>query len=55
MSTIPTHIAIIMDGNRRWAKEHHLPEFMGHKRVADDILEPLIEHAAEKGVQFMTF
>lgn len=52
---IPTHIAIIMDGNRRWAKEHHLPELMGHRRVADDILEPLIEHGAKRGVAYMTF
>jgi len=55
MNTIPTHIAIIMDGNRRWAREHKLPELMGHKRVADGILEPLIEHAAKRGVKYMTF
>jgi undecaprenyl diphosphate synthase len=55
MNTVPKHIAIIMDGNRRWAKEHHFPQLMGHKRVADDILEPLIEHAADRGVQFVTF
>jgi undecaprenyl diphosphate synthase len=51
----PKHIAIIMDGNRRWAKAHHLPELMGHKRVSDDILEPLIEHGAKLGIQYMTF
>ena len=55
MKTIPKHIAIIMDGNRRWAKEHHLPQLMGHKRVADDILEPLIEHGADIGITYMTF
>lgn len=44
-----------MDGNRRWAKEHHLPGLMGHKRVADDILEPLIEHGADLGIGYMTF
>ena len=44
-----------MDGNRRWAKEHHLPGLMGHKRVADDILEPLIEHGADIGIAYMTF
>lgn len=44
-----------MDGNRRWAKQRGLPELMGHKRVADDILEPLIEHASEIGIAFMTF
>jgi len=52
---IPKHIAVIMDGNRRWAKERNLPILEGHRKVADDILEPLIEYGAEKGVQYMTF
>lgn len=52
---IPQHIAIIMDGNRRWAKEHGLTPLEGHKKVTDDILEPLIEHAANRGVKYMTF
>lgn len=55
MNDIPKHIAVIMDGNRRWAKDHGLPELMGHKRVADEILEPLIEHASEIGISYMTF
>lgn len=53
--TIPQHIAIIMDGNRRWAREHGLPVLSGHKKVTDDILEPLIEHAADLGVKYLTF
>lgn len=53
--TIPTHIAIIMDGNRRWAKEHGLNVLAGHQKVADDILEPLVEHAAARGVNYITF
>lgn len=52
---IPTHIAVIMDGNRRWAKEHNLPVLEGHRRVADDILEPLIEYAADCGIKYLTF
>lgn len=51
---IPKHVAIIMDGNRRWAKEHNLPAIEGHRRVATKILEPLIEHAADKGVLYLT-
>ncbi len=51
---IPQHIAIIMDGNRRWAKERGLPTIEGHRKVADEILEPLIEHAANKGVKYIT-
>lgn len=52
---IPTHIAVIMDGNRRWAKERGLPILEGHRKVADEILEPLIEHAAKSGIKYMTF
>lgn len=52
---IPTHIAIIMDGNRRWATERKLPILAGHQKVADDILEPLVEHAAKRGVRVITF
>jgi undecaprenyl diphosphate synthase len=51
----PTHIAVVMDGNRRWAKERGLPILEGHRKVADEILEPLIEYAAKQGVKFMTF
>ena len=51
----PKHIAVVMDGNRRWAKEHGLPVLEGHRKVADEILEPLIEHAAKSGVLYMTF
>lgn len=52
---IPIHVAIIMDGNRRWAKEHRLPELSGHQKVADDVLEPLVEYAADRGVKYITF
>jgi len=52
---IPQHIAVIMDGNRRWAREHHLPPLAGHRKVANTILEPLVEHAAKRGIQYMTF
>lgn len=52
---IPTHVAIIMDGNRRWAREQGLPILAGHRKVADEILEPLVEHAAKRGVKFITF
>lgn len=54
-TTVPTHIAIIMDGNRRWAREHNLPVLAGHQKVADEILEPLVEHAAKRGVNVITF
>ncbi len=53
--SVPVHIAIVMDGNRRWAKNHGLPVLEGHRRVAFEILEPLIEYAASKGVKYLTF
>jgi len=52
---IPKHVAIIMDGNRRWAKEHNLPILEGHRRVANHVLEKLVEHAAKRGVPYITF
>jgi len=51
---VPKHIAIIMDGNRRWARAHKLPILEGHRRVANVVLEKLVEHAAERGVRYMT-
>jgi undecaprenyl diphosphate synthase len=53
--TVPAHIAIIMDGNRRWARAHNLPPLEGHRRVANVVLEKLVEHAAVRGVKYMTF
>ena len=55
MKHIPQHIAIIMDGNRRWARKLGLPVLSGHQKVADEVLEPLVEHAAKRGVRFITF
>lgn len=50
----PQHIAIIMDGNRRWARERGLPVLEGHRRVAGPVLEKLIEHTAKRGVRYLT-
>lgn len=55
MTTVPNHIAIIMDGNRRWARAHKLPVLEGHRRVADVVLEKLVEHAAQRGIRYITF
>jgi len=44
-----------MDGNRRWARERGLPVLAGHKKVADDILIPLVEYAAKREISFITF
>jgi undecaprenyl diphosphate synthase len=51
---IPTHVALIMDGNRRWAKERGFPTIKGHDQGAHAI-EPLIEHAKNLGIKDLTF
>lgn len=50
---IPAHIAIIMDGNGRWAKKRGLPRVAGHKRGVDTVKE-IVEACAEIGVKFLT-
>jgi len=50
---IPKHIAIIMDGNGRWAKKRGLPRVAGHKRGVDTVKE-IVETCAEIGVKFLT-
>ncbi|NCN03736.1 MAG: di-trans,poly-cis-decaprenylcistransferase [Candidatus Pacebacteria bacterium] len=52
---IPKHVAIICDGNRRWAREHRLPVFEGHRRAVDKVFDELIDAAVEKGVEYLTF
>lgn len=50
---IPTHIAIIMDGNGRWAKKRGLPRVAGHKRGVDTV-KTIVEACAELGVKYLT-
>ncbi len=50
---IPRHIAIIMDGNGRWAKKRMLPRSVGHKHGMDRMIG-LMEHAFDLGVQYIT-
>ncbi|PKP51727.1 MAG: isoprenyl transferase [Bacteroidetes bacterium HGW-Bacteroidetes-12] len=52
-SKLPQHIAIIMDGNGRWAKEHHKPRVFGHKNGVKSV-RSVVEGAAEIGVKFLT-
>ncbi len=55
MNNTPQHIAIIMDGNRRWAKERNLDPVKGHEHAAINAIEPLIEKCAELKVPYVTF
>ena len=50
---IPAHIAIIMDGNRRWAKSKGLPVALGHKQGAET-LEKIVKYANKIGVKYLT-
>ncbi len=49
-----SHIGIIMDGNRRWAKKKNLPLFMGHREGAKKI-EPLVDEAIKRSIKHITF
>lgn len=50
---IPTHIAIIMDGNGRWARKRGLPRTAGHKRGVDTVRD-IVEACAQVGVKYLT-
>ncbi len=50
---IPRHIAIIMDGNGRWAKERGLPRLEGHRAGAESVRE-VLEACIEQGVEYLT-
>ena len=50
---MPKHIAIILDGNRRWAKNKNLPVSMGHKQGAKTI-EKIVRYANKIGIKYIT-
>ncbi|MBL8653358.1 MAG: di-trans,poly-cis-decaprenylcistransferase, partial [Alphaproteobacteria bacterium] len=50
---VPKHVAIIMDGNGRWAKSRGLPRVAGHKRGADAVRRA-VKSAGELGVRYLT-
>jgi undecaprenyl diphosphate synthase len=50
---IPVHIAIIMDGNGRWARKKGLPRAAGHKRGVDTVRD-IVEACAQIGVKYLT-
>lgn len=53
MTALPIHVAIIMDGNGRWAKSRHLPRTMGHKKGVD-ATRAIVRHAGEIGLKYLT-
>jgi undecaprenyl diphosphate synthase len=53
MNTVPKSIGIIMDGNRRWARENNIPLMDGHKRGYEKIKE-VMQWAKEAGIEYVT-
>ena len=53
MSTVPHHIAIVMDGNGRWATRRYLPRVAGHKKGVD-ALRACLRHCCDRGVRVLT-
>ena len=52
-ATYPSHIAIIMDGNGRWAKKRKLPRFVGHQKGLD-ALEKVVVTCLKQRVRYLT-
>ncbi len=50
---LPTHVAIIMDGNGRWAKQRHLPRVKGHWHGAESV-KTVVRAASEVGIKYLT-
>jgi undecaprenyl diphosphate synthase len=53
LSRVPQHVAIIMDGNRRWARQQGLPPIMGHWEGAE-VLTDVVQAASEIGIKTLT-
>ncbi len=53
LDVVPRHVAIIMDGNGRWARARGLPRLAGH-RAGTENLRPILEASAEFGIEILT-
>jgi len=54
LTKLPQHVAIIMDGNRRWARAKGLNPLEGHKFVTDNVIERLADRCLELGIPHLT-
>ena len=50
---VPRHVAIVMDGNGRWAKSRYMPRFFGHKQGVDALVRTVLA-CADRGVEYLT-
>lgn len=55
LDKLPKHIAIIMDGNRRWARQKGLNPVKGHEHATLNTIEPLIDKCGQLGIPYVTF
>ncbi len=53
LEKLPRHVAVIMDGNGRWAKQHNRPRVFGHRNGVRAVRE-ITEAAAELGIEYLT-
>ena len=53
MENTPKHLGIIIDGNRRWAKEKGLPTFEGHRRGLEKV-KKAVDWSKERGIKVLT-
>ena len=51
--TVPRHVAIVMDGNGRWAKKRFMPRFFGHKAGVDALVRTVLS-CADRGIEYLT-
>ncbi len=52
-AVVPRHVAIVMDGNGRWAKKRFMPRFFGHKQGVDALVRT-VHACADRGVEYLT-
>lgn len=50
---VPRHVAVVMDGNGRWARQRYMPRFFGHKQGVDTLVR-VVNGFAERGVEYLT-
>lgn len=53
MNPLPSHIAVIMDGNGRWARQKNLPREAGHRQGAE-VAEAMVEACHDRGIRYLT-
>lgn len=52
-SALPRHVAIVMDGNGRWARKRFMPRFFGHKQGVDALVRT-VAACADRGIEYLT-